>query len=174
MRRLLYRYIKTRGCNKKITVGTGTRNNILFLIGGRQFNSLSDLVAYYTHCSDLLKRERLIHPTPPPEPVNDKKRIVAILPYTKMPDTDELSFQKGDIFFVHNDMGDGWLWVTAHRTGEQGLIFRELVEDLDDSIDPNTVFSWFHPNVTKSEAVDMLVKAGPGSFLVNYISPFNF
>lgn len=152
------------------------------VIGGRQFNSLSDLVAYYTHCSDLLKRERLIHPTPPPEPVNDKKRIVAILPYTKMPDTDELSFQKGDIFFVHNDMGDGWLWVTAHRTGEQGLIFRELVEDLDDSIDPNTVFSWFHPNVTKSEAVDMLVKAGPGSFLVsdrwlstcNYVYCFTF
>ncbi|XP_031782247.1 ras GTPase-activating protein 1 [Nasonia vitripennis] len=137
-----------------------------YYIGGRQFNSLMDLVAYYTHCSDLLKKERLIHPTPPPEPVNDKKRIVAILPYTKMPDTDELSFQKGDIFFVHNDMGDGWLWVTAHRTGEQGLIFRELVDDLDDSIDPNTVFSWFHPNVTKSEAVDMLVKAGPGSFLV--------
>jgi len=140
--------------------------NLMCVIGGRQFNSLSDLVAYYTHCSDLLKRERLIHPTPPPEPVNDKKRIVAILPYTKMPDTDELSFQKGDIFFVHNDMGDGWLWVTAHRTGEQGLIFRELVEDLDDSTDPKTVFSWFHPNVTKSEAVDMLVKAGPGSFLV--------
>ncbi|XP_058809845.1 ras GTPase-activating protein 1 isoform X2 [Phymastichus coffea] len=137
-----------------------------YYIGGRQFNSLMDLIAYYTHCSDLLKKERLIHPIPPPEPVNDKKRIVAILPYTKMPDTDELSFQKGDIFFVHNDMGDGWLWVTAHRTGEQGLIFRELVEDLDDSIDPNTVFSWFHPNVTKSEAVDMLVKAGPGSFLV--------
>lgn len=143
------------------------------IAGGRQFNSLSDLVAYYTHCSDLLKRERLIHPTPPPEPVNDKKRIVAILPYTKMPDTDELSFQKGDIFFVHNDMGDGWLWVTAHRTGEQGLIFRELVEDLDDSIDPNTVFSWFHPNVTKSEAVDMLVKAGPGSFLVSNILLFS-
>ncbi|KAL7304905.1 ras GTPase-activating protein 1 isoform X2 [Trichogramma pretiosum] len=137
-----------------------------YYIGGRQFNSLTDLVAYYTNCSDLLKRERLLYPSPPPEPVNDKKRMVAILPYTKMPDTDELSFKKGDIFFVHNDMGEGWLWVTAHRTGEQGLIFCELVEDLDDSIDPNTVFSWFHPNVTKSEAVDMLVKAGPGSFLV--------
>nr|CAD7425858.1 unnamed protein product [Timema monikensis] len=137
-----------------------------FYIGGRQFDSLSDLIGYYTSCSDLLKRERLIHPVPPPEPVNDKKRVVAILPYTKMPDTDELSFQKGDIFFVHNDMGDGWLWVTAHRTGEQGMIFRDLVDDLDDNIDPNTVFSWFHPNVTKSEAVDMLVKAGPGSFLV--------
>lgn len=137
-----------------------------FYIGGRQFDSLPDLIAYYTYRSDLLKRERLLHPVPPPEPVNDKKRIVAILPYTKMPDTDELTFQKGDIFFVHNDMGDGWLWVTAHRTGEQGMIFRELVQDLDENIDPNTVFNWFHPNLTKSEAVDLLVKAGPGSFLV--------
>ncbi|CAG9566231.1 unnamed protein product [Danaus chrysippus] len=137
-----------------------------YYIGGRQFDSLTELVGFYSHCSDLLKRERLLEPVPPPEPVNDKKRVVAILPYTKMPDTDELTFQKGDIFFVHNDMGDGWLWVTAHRTGEQGMIFRELVEDLDPSIDPNTVFSWFHPNCTKSEAVDMLVKAGPGSFLV--------
>lgn len=41
-----------------------------------------------------------------------RKRVVAILPYSKMPDTDELSFQKGDIFFVHNDMGDGWIWVS--------------------------------------------------------------
>ncbi|XP_048484401.1 ras GTPase-activating protein 1 isoform X2 [Plutella xylostella] len=137
-----------------------------YYIGGRQFDSLPELVSFYSHCSDLLKRERLLEPVAPPEPVNDKKRVVAILPYTKMPDTDELTFQKGDIFFVHNDMGDGWLWVTAHRTGEQGMIFRELVEDLDAAIDPNTVFPWFHPNCSKSEAVDMLVKAGPGSFLV--------
>ncbi|CAI6367115.1 unnamed protein product [Macrosiphum euphorbiae] len=137
-----------------------------FYIGGRQFDSLSDLIGYYTNCSDLLKRERLVYPVAPPEPVNDKKRVVAILPYTKMPDTDELTFQKGDIFFVHNDMGDGWLWVTAHRTGEQGMIFRDLVDHLDENIDPNTVFDWFHPGVTKNEAVDMLVKSGPGSFLV--------
>ena len=43
--------------------------------------------------SDLLKHERLAFPVPPPEPVNDKKRMVAILPYTKMPDTDEITFQ---------------------------------------------------------------------------------
>ena len=35
-----------------------------------------------------------------------------------------INVQKGDIFFVHNDLGDGWLWVTAHRTGEQGLVFK--------------------------------------------------
>lgn len=40
------------------------------------------------------------------------------------------------------------------------MIFQELVEDLDDSIDPNTVFPWFHPNCTKNEAVDLLVKGG--------------
>ena len=107
-----------------------------------------------------------MYPVPPPEPVNDKKRMVAILPYTKMPDTDEITFQKGDIFFVHNDLGDGWLWVTAHRTGEQGLVFKDLLADLDENIDPNAVFPWFHRNLSKNEAVDLLVRAGPGSFLV--------
>lgn len=62
-----------------------------YYIGGRQFDSLSDLVGYYTSFADLLKKERLVHPVPPPEPVNDKKKVVAILPYTKMPDTDELT-----------------------------------------------------------------------------------
>jgi len=69
---------------------------------------------------------------------------------------------------LHNDLGDGWLWVTAHKTGEQGTIFRDLVEDLDDNIDPNTVFSWFHSNVTKEEAVDMLVKGVP--FNLEFVS----
>ena len=50
------------------------------------------------------------------------------------------------------------LWVTAHRTGEQGLVFQDLVENIDEAIDPNQVFSWFHDNITKEEAVDMLVK----------------
>lgn len=47
-----------------------------FYIGGRQFDSLNDLVGYYTVCSDLLKKERLVHPVAPPEPVNDKKVCV--------------------------------------------------------------------------------------------------
>lgn len=44
-----------------------------YYIGGRQFDSLTELVGFYSHCSDLLKRERLVEPVPPPEPVNDKK-----------------------------------------------------------------------------------------------------
>ena len=85
---------------------------------------------------------------------------------------------------MHNDLGDGWLWVTAHRTGEQGLVFKvkkhlkiliieiyslhikDLLCDLEESIDPNAVFPWFHRNLSKNEAVDLLVRAGPGSFLV--------
>lgn len=38
-----------------------------YYIGGRQFDSLSDLIGYYTSWSDLLKKERLIYPVPPPE-----------------------------------------------------------------------------------------------------------
>ncbi|XP_067128890.1 LOW QUALITY PROTEIN: ras GTPase-activating protein 1 [Centruroides vittatus] len=38
-----------------------------YYIGGRQFDSLSDLIGYYTSWSDLLKKERLVHPVPPPE-----------------------------------------------------------------------------------------------------------
>ena len=58
-------------------------------------------------------------------------------------------------------MGDGWLWATAHRTGEQGLVFQDLVENIDETIDPNQVFNWFHDNITKEEAVDLLVKGNP-------------
>ena len=59
---------------------------------------------------------------------------------------------------VSYQQGDGWLWVTAHRTGEQGLVFRDLLADLEENIDPNAVFPWFHPNLTKNEAVEMLVR----------------
>jgi Ras GTPase-activating protein 1 len=48
--------------------------------------------------------------------------------------------------------------VTAHRTGEQGLVFRDLLTDLDENIDPNAVFPWFHRNLTKNEAVERLVQ----------------
>lgn len=48
-----------------------------YYIGGRQFDSLTELVGFYSHCSDLLKRERLVEPVPPPEPVNDKKVCLA-------------------------------------------------------------------------------------------------
>lgn len=130
-----------------------------YYIGGRQFDSLSDLIGYYTGWSDLLKKERLIQPVPPPEPVNDKKRAIAVLPYVKMADTDELSFQKGDIFVVHNDMGDGWLWCTLHRTQESGLVFRELLEELDDNVDPNEIYPWFHGDISKEAAVEELAKS---------------
>ncbi|KAF7470465.1 Hypothetical predicted protein [Marmota monax] len=67
-----------------------------YYIGGRRFSSLSDLIGYYSHVSCLLKGEKLLYPVAPPEPVEDRRRVRAILPYTKVPDTDEISFLKGD------------------------------------------------------------------------------
>ena len=31
---------------------------------------------------------------------------------------------------VHNDMGDGWLWVTSQSTGLSGIVYHELVQEL--------------------------------------------
>uniref|UniRef100_A0A673CMG9 RAS p21 protein activator (GTPase activating protein) 1a n=1 Tax=Sphaeramia orbicularis TaxID=375764 RepID=A0A673CMG9_9TELE len=101
-----------------------------YYIGGRRFSSLSDLIGYYSYVSCLLKGEKLQSPVAPPEPVEDRRRVRAILPYTKVPDTDEISFLKGDMFIVHNELDDGWMWVTNVRTEEQGLIVEDLVEEV--------------------------------------------
>ncbi|XP_015790236.1 ras GTPase-activating protein 1 isoform X2 [Tetranychus urticae] len=150
-----------------------------YYIGGRQFSSLRHLIGFYTSFCDLLKKERLLHPVPPKEvnlfwtesnltrlPFRERKRVVAVLPYSQLPETDELSFSRGDIFTVHNDLGDGWLWCTLERTQESGLVFKELVEELEDNSDPNDIYPWFHGAISKDEAVDKLRKMGSGSFLI--------
>jgi len=38
-----------------------------YYIGGRQFESLSELIGYYSIVSYLLKGEQLVNPVPPPE-----------------------------------------------------------------------------------------------------------
>uniref|UniRef100_A0A8V0Y503 Ras GTPase-activating protein 1 n=1 Tax=Gallus gallus TaxID=9031 RepID=A0A8V0Y503_CHICK len=68
-----------------------------YYIGGRRFASLSDLIGYYSHVSCLLKGEKLFFPVAPPEPVEDRRRVRAILPYTKVPETDEIRWFHGKI-----------------------------------------------------------------------------
>uniref|UniRef100_A0A4W5RC79 Ras GTPase-activating protein 1 n=1 Tax=Hucho hucho TaxID=62062 RepID=A0A4W5RC79_9TELE len=122
-----------------------------YYIGGRRFSSLSDLIGYYSYVSCLLKGEKLLSPVAPPEPVEDRRRVRAILPYTKVPETDEISFLKGDMFIVHNELDDGWMWVTNVRTEEQGLIVEDLVEEV----------------ISKQEAYNLLMTVGQvSSFLV--------
>ncbi|XP_053557451.1 ras GTPase-activating protein 1 [Bombina bombina] len=138
-----------------------------FYIGGRRFSSLSDLIGYYSHVSCLLKEERLLFPVAPPEPVEDRRRVRAILPYTKVPDTDEISFLKGDTFIVHNELEDGWMWVTNLRTNEQGLIVEDLVKEVSREEDPHEGKVWFHGKISKQEAYNLLMTVGQiSSFLV--------
>lgn len=133
-----------------------------FYIGGRQFDSLSQLIGYYTRCSYLLKGEQLQEPVPPPEPVDDVRKVIAILPFSGMPDTDELSFEKGEIFIVR-DVLDETYWVTSEKTGESGIVYQALVEDLTDDV---MCAMCFHENLSKEDAVEQLRQAGDGSFLV--------
>ncbi|XP_048037055.1 ras GTPase-activating protein 1 [Megalobrama amblycephala] len=138
-----------------------------YYIGGRRFSSLSDLIGYYSYVSCLLKGEKLISPVAPPEPVEDRRRVRAILPYTKVPETDEISFFKGDTFIVHNELEDGWLWVTNVRTDEQGLIVEDLVKEVGREEDPHEGKAWFHGKINKQEAYNLLMTVGQvGSFLV--------
>eukprot|EP00058_Branchiostoma_floridae_P006819 XP_002592307.1 hypothetical protein BRAFLDRAFT_206850 [Branchiostoma floridae] len=127
-----------------------------FYLGGRQFDSLSDLIGYYTIWACILKDEKLMYPVPPPEPVQSRRLVRAILPYTRVPDTDELSFEKSDVFMVHNTMDGGWLWVTSQRTNESGLVIRDLVEELDFYADPHEGKEWFHGTITKEKAAQLL------------------
>lgn len=34
------------------------------------------------------------------------------------------------MFIVHNELEDGWMWVSNVRTEEQGLIVEDLVEEV--------------------------------------------
>ncbi|MCJ8746905.1 hypothetical protein PDJAM_G00147180 [Pangasius djambal] len=138
-----------------------------YYIGGRRFSSLSDLIGYYSYVSCLLKGEKLLSPVAPPEPVEDRRRVRAILPYTKVPDTDEISFLKGDMFIVHNEHEDGWMWVTNVRTEEQGLIVDDLVEEVGREEDPHEGKIWYHGKISKQEAYNLLMTGGQVcSFLV--------
>ncbi|XP_056179551.1 ras GTPase-activating protein 1-like isoform X2 [Falco biarmicus] len=138
-----------------------------YYIGGRRFASLSDLIGYYSHVSCLLKGEKLFSPVAPPEPVEDRRRVRAILPYTKVPETDEISFLKRDMFIVHNELEDGWMWVTNLRTDEQGLIVEDLVEEVGREEDPHEGKIWFHGKISKQEAYNLLMTVGQVcSFLV--------
>ena len=47
-----------------------------------------------------------------------------------------------------------------------GLVFNDLLEELDDNIDSNEIYGWFHSRITKEEAVEKLARAGAGAFLV--------
>ncbi|KAG5280746.1 hypothetical protein AALO_G00063550 [Alosa alosa] len=138
-----------------------------YYIGGRRFSSLSDLIGYYSYVSCLLKGEKLLSPVAPPEPVEDRRRVRAILPYTKVPDTDEISFLKEDMFIVHNELDDGWMWVTNVRTEEQGLIVDDLVEEVGREEDPHEGKIWYHGKISKQEAYNLLMTVGQvSSFLV--------
>ncbi|XP_077989624.1 ras GTPase-activating protein 1-like isoform X2 [Glandiceps talaboti] len=138
-----------------------------YYIGSRQFDSLSGLISWYSSVSCILKDERLLYAVPPPEPVDDRRRVVAILPYNCSPGTDELSFVKGEVFTVQNELENGWLWVTSHSTNLSGLVIKDLVEEIDQQVDPLEGKAWFQSDISKQEAAEMLMSEGDiGSFII--------
>eukprot|EP00795_Rhopilema_esculentum_P006419 gene6419-11860_t len=137
-----------------------------YYIGGRKFSSLQALIGYYTTLGSLMKNEKLEHPVPPPEPVHIAYRVRAKLPYDGTPDSDELSFQKGEVFVVENLIDSDWLWATSLKSETSGLVPKALTEVLDPSTDQYEGRPWFQ-NVSKQEAQYLLETYGKvGSFVI--------
>lgn len=137
-----------------------------YYIGGRKFESLPLLIAYYSTYGSLVKNERLKTPIPPPVPVHFEHRIIAKFPYEGTADTDELTFNAGDVFSVHNIVDDDWLWAIAQKDNSSGLVPKALIEKVDASADPYEGQSWFC-SVTKQEAQTILMNYGEvGNFLI--------
>uniref|UniRef100_H3A684 Ras GTPase-activating protein 1 n=1 Tax=Latimeria chalumnae TaxID=7897 RepID=H3A684_LATCH len=133
----------------------------------KNVNKVLPVLGYCDRFRCLALGEQQVSRVVKSQPVEDRRRVRAILPYTKVPDTDEISFLKGDMFIVHNELDDGWMWVTNLRTDEQGLIVEDLVEEVGREEDPHEGKIWFHGKISKQEAYNLLMTVGQVcSFLV--------
>ncbi|XP_057308310.1 ras GTPase-activating protein 1-like [Hydractinia symbiolongicarpus] len=137
-----------------------------YYIGGRQFHSLQHLIGYYSTYGSLMKDERLKEPVAPSEPVHLGYRLIAKFPYKATADTDELSFNIGDVFSVQNVLDEDWLWVVSQKDNKSGLVPKALTEEVDSSADPFEGRSWFC-SVSKADAQTILINYGDvGNFLI--------
>ncbi|CAB3990849.1 ras GTPase-activating 1-like [Paramuricea clavata] len=138
-----------------------------YYIGGRQFESLRDLIGYYTKYSCLLKDEKLEHPVQPPEPVSLSIRMVANYSYSKPHGSEALSFLAGDVFVIEDNVNESWFWGRLQRTSERGMIPKAYLNDAPDDLSPYAGKPWFYDNLSKEEANELLMNEGVvGSFLI--------
>ncbi|XP_065672568.1 ras GTPase-activating protein 1 isoform X3 [Hydra vulgaris] len=137
-----------------------------YYIGGRKFHSLQHLAGYYSTYGCLMKNEKLKTPIPPSETVHLGYRVIARFPFQGSADTDELSFNIGDVFSVQNILVNDWFWVVAQKDNKSGLVPKALVEDLDSTTDPFEGQRWFC-DVNKQDAQTILMNFGAvGDFLI--------
>ncbi|OXB82618.1 UNVERIFIED_CONTAM: hypothetical protein H355_003913 [Colinus virginianus] len=98
---------------------------------------------------------------------SDRRPGSFVLSFLSKTNVNHFSFLKGDMFIVHNELEDGWMWVTNLRTDEQGLIVEDLVEEVGREEDPHEGKIWFHGKISKQEAYNLLMTVGQvSSFLV--------
>ncbi|XP_058718511.1 ras GTPase-activating protein 1-like isoform X3 [Poecile atricapillus] len=98
---------------------------------------------------------------------SDRRPGSFVLSFLSKTCVNHFSFLKGDMFIVHNELEDGWMWVTNLRTDEQGLIVEDLVEEVGREEDPHEGKIWFHGKISKQEAYNLLMTVGQVcSFLV--------
>ncbi|KAI6652324.1 Ras GTPase-activating protein 1 [Oopsacas minuta] len=139
-----------------------------YFIGGRRFTCLSDIVGYYISYSTIVASETLIIPVPPKQAlINIQTRIIATDNYVQNLETEELSFRRGDIFVILSEINEAWYWVKSNKTGETGMVPRDLFMDVTTKIDICAGKPWFHENIDRDTALELVSREKRiGSFLV--------
>lgn len=60
------------------------------------------------------------------------------------------------MFIVHNELDDGWMWVTNVRTEEQGLIVEDLVEEVVSTAQEGERITFFGGDLLRWASKDYL------------------
>ncbi|XP_065911741.1 ras GTPase-activating protein 1-like isoform X2 [Dysidea avara] len=137
-----------------------------YYIGGRQFDSLEDLIGFYTNCSCILENECLKYPVSPPSYVPLYSLLRATASHNRNANSDELNISLNEVFVLKNRLSDDWGWGSSQLSGESGLIPLNIMEECP-STEPYYGKPWFYESVSREEAIQDLIDRGVlGSFLV--------
>ncbi|XP_075251142.1 uncharacterized protein LOC142343249 isoform X2 [Convolutriloba macropyga] len=159
---LSYKSQSDEFCHFKILQSCGQ-----VFIGGKRFQSLEHLVYFYSVKECIVPTEYLLHPIAPKLPsMPQKRRMIAKYNYKKVPETDELSLQLGEILTVENDdSGSGWFWLKSEATRESGWVHDLLVSPYVACLEELKSKEYF-AICDKDDCTRYLKSGAPGCFLV--------
>ncbi|MFH4975832.1 hypothetical protein AB6A40_002541 [Gnathostoma spinigerum] len=130
---------------------------------GREFASLSDLLEEFVSSPTSPLKTPL---SPPAKIEIQHRQRIAILPFSSVPDCDELSFCKGDMLMEIQQIDENWMWARLEKSRLHGLVAIRLTTPLSDYSDCSPEdLPIFHDDPLDVLAL-RLSERGAGSYLI--------
>ncbi|OAF71665.1 Ras p21 protein activator [Intoshia linei] len=136
-------------------------------IGGRKFKTMETLLKYYTYDSDIIYNQKLISPLTPAIPIQpNKKYIITLISYRAMPNTDQISCNKNEIYLVEHEINPLCIWVKDEYSDKSGTICHTFTKFITISSNVLEENEWHHTNISREETGKLLVLHGKESWIV--------